>query len=142
MKACMVGNSSSCDDVWNVMVMNCGGYNVVYLKPVAKCGRFCIGLQQNRNACLLVIFHRNEIKSYNNERISISEDQVQQKSFQAKQCLYPVQHTNICNKSPRNGIDNLMAFNEFQLSRARLLPFIINKFQRSNHLCYSLNETK
>ena len=43
MTACMVGTSLDCEESWSVNVMFCYGYYVAYLKPVSRCGRYCIG---------------------------------------------------------------------------------------------------
>ncbi|XP_063404491.1 uncharacterized protein LOC134687958 [Mytilus trossulus] len=42
MLACKVGNSSNCEDSWNVTVQNCLTFNVIYLEPVWSCGRYCM----------------------------------------------------------------------------------------------------
>jgi hypothetical protein len=39
MKACMVRNTTDCDESWDVMVMHCYGFNIAYLSPVEHCGR-------------------------------------------------------------------------------------------------------
>lgn len=47
MTACMAGEYSNCEDSWTVKVKNCYDmYNVAYLKPPSKCGRFCKGTIQ------------------------------------------------------------------------------------------------
>ena len=43
MKACMVRNTTDCDESWDVMVMHCYGFNIAYLSPVEHCGRYCMG---------------------------------------------------------------------------------------------------
>ncbi|CAG2222323.1 OCTN [Mytilus edulis] len=43
MSACQVGNSSICEKSWNVTVLSCMTFNVVYLEPVvSSCGRYCM----------------------------------------------------------------------------------------------------
>jgi hypothetical protein len=38
MKAGMVGNTTDCDESWDVMVMHCYGLIIAYLSPVEHCG--------------------------------------------------------------------------------------------------------
>jgi hypothetical protein len=43
MGACMVGMDEPCRESWNVTAMNCGDFNIVYLRPTVNCGRYCMG---------------------------------------------------------------------------------------------------
>ena len=42
MTACMVDGAGVCIESWDVAAINCGIFNMVYLVPSTRCGRYCM----------------------------------------------------------------------------------------------------
>jgi len=51
MTACMVDSAGQCKESWDVEVMSCGVFNMVYLVPTTSCGRYCMGTYRD-NKCM------------------------------------------------------------------------------------------
>ncbi|XP_076077826.1 uncharacterized protein LOC143048184 isoform X4 [Mytilus galloprovincialis] len=62
MSACQVGNSSICEKSWNVTVVSCMTFNVVYLEPVvSSCGRYCMESEWTYPSWYMPCFHDHTI---------------------------------------------------------------------------------
>ena len=48
MTACVVSLGNDCLYSWDVPVMRCEDFNLVYLEPVPHCGRYCMGMDLSK----------------------------------------------------------------------------------------------
>ena len=73
MTACMVGSNSDCEESWNVTVKYCYDYNIVYLQPFHKCGRYCLGKSTNwRKPKMFIVYAFKYVKNSSSCNISKS----------------------------------------------------------------------
>ena len=62
MTACVVKWGMDCYYSWNVPVMKCEDFNVVYLEPAPFCGRYCMGWYQDKYFGALIIHERKHYR--------------------------------------------------------------------------------